>query len=295
VSTSADPRVRHVDAVCAVTASIVILLVLTAGFLAGTSPQSTAPGRSAPASGGINQGWIPDSQAAKLPHYSIIFRESGLSLLEGRTWNVSINQTKKSSSTSLVTFHERPGTYRFVVGGELPYFLARPANGTVTVGTSNVTVRIKFASQISDAFDVENPSTGFCSAANVTAHVCDTVGDFTYTLVIPSSTVHFGEIRFEVETSKGHPFSNARAAGFAVLNESGGVAAYSEIPAGTGLTMSAAWQHYSSGTSNSTVLTSLFTIVIDTGKARPTTGYGLAFVAHGKGHFFGSTSPFSLP
>jgi hypothetical protein len=282
-------------AIGAVTSSVVVLLVLAWGCVAELSLGNTARGQSVAARDGTINEWIPVNQAAKPSYYSISFKERGLNLNEGHTWNVSINHTKKSSSSPVITFHERPGTYRFVVGNERPYYVARPSTGTVALGSDNATVRIKFAFPISDAFTVDNPSTGTCSTSNVTAHVCDTAGDFTYTLLIPSSTVHFGEIRFEVVTATVNVFSNTGIAGFAVLNQSGGVSAYSQCSAGTGLTMSESWQHYTVGTSNSTRLTNLFTIVIDTGQASPTTGDNLAFVAHGTGAFFGSTSPFSLP
>jgi hypothetical protein len=227
--------------------------------------------------------------------YSVTFKETGLALTKGFMWSVSLGNTTKSSTESSITFDRESGTYQFNVSDSPSYYAAKPDSGSVDVLAGPITVKIKFTIPISDAFEAARPSTGVCSAANVTAHTCDTVGDDTYTLNIVSSAVPFGDVRFELESSTGHVFANLGRAGFSLVNISGIWAAYSRIAAGAGLKMTAAWERYHQGITNTTALKTLCVIVIDTGQSTPTTGMGLTFVARGWGDYSGSTSPVSLP
>jgi len=59
--------------------------------------------------------------------------------------------------------------------------------------------------------------------------------------------------------------------------------------------MTATWGNYGAGYASSNALTSLFSIVVDTGAATATTGAGLTLVALGTGSYGDSTAPISLP
>jgi flagellin-like protein len=148
---------------------------------------------------------------------------------------------------------------------------------------------------IGSAFTAGNPTPGTCTAALVTAHVCSTATDFTYTLTVESSTVSFGSVLFEVKTPAGAVYPNVGAAGFSVVTISGTAAAYEGLAAGAGLAMPTTWTTYTGTFTTSSPLNSLYTIVIDMGTATATTGTGLTFVALGTGSYSGTTSALSLP
>ncbi len=77
------------------------------------------------------------------PAYTATFEESGLPV--GSRWSVSVNGANASAAGSSILFELTNGTYRFVVGGPASY-AATPANGSVRVDGSNVTLRVAFAS-----------------------------------------------------------------------------------------------------------------------------------------------------
>jgi archaeal type IV pilus assembly protein PilA len=117
-------------------------------------------------------------------------------------------------------------------------------------------------------------------------------GDYIYTVAIASSTVTFGSVLFEVQTSSGSVLTlTAGTGGFTVESTTNAIAAQS--PNGATLAMTTAFTPVSPLTSSSS-LTSLYTIVIDMGTANPA-GQGYSFVVLGTGSFSGSTSPVSLP
>ncbi len=127
-------------------------------------------------------------------------------------------------------------------------------------------------------------------------------GHYTYTLTVEQSTVSFGSVLFELKTSGGGVYPNAAAGSFSILNIAGAIVATEPLAAAAGLAMPVTWTSYSAAqASNSVVyttsvsLTSLFTIVIDTGSASATTGQGLSFVTLGTGSYSGTTGALSLP
>ena len=145
---------------------------------------------------------------------------------------------------------------------------------------------------IGSAFAVGNPVLSTCPAGHTFASNGCLTGDYTYTLTIESSAVFFGNVTFEVTDSEG--FANIPGAqGFALLNITGAVAAEAS-PVGPALFMTGWSFPATSHETNSTPLTTLYTIVIDVGASNPA-GLGYAFVADGVGAYFGTTNPLSLP
>ena len=148
---------------------------------------------------------------------------------------------------------------------------------------------------IGSAFSMATPVSSTCLAAQVTAHLCTTAGDFIYTIPVGTSTVTFASILLEVKTNAGATYSNTGAASFAVETISGTAAAYSPVAAAAGLAMSATWATYTGTYASSNSLTSLFSIVVDMGTVTATTGQGLSIVALGTGSYGDATSPVALP
>jgi archaeal type IV pilus assembly protein PilA len=147
---------------------------------------------------------------------------------------------------------------------------------------------------IGSAFSFGTPVSSTCSAAQATAHLCVS-GDFIYTVPVGTSTVTFASVLLEVKTGTGATFVNTGAASFSVETIGGTAAAYSTIGAGAGLAMTATWANYGTGYASSNSLTSLYSVVVDTGSATSQTGNGLTLVALGTGSYGDSTSPTSLP
>jgi flagellin-like protein len=161
------------------------------------------------------------------------------------------------------------------------------------------------ATPIGTAFTAAHPTGGTCTAGSAQALGAASItggckaGDFIYTLTVESSTVTFGSIQLEVKTPSGMVYSGGSAtSSFAVLDPTNHVAAISVT--GSTVAMPTSWNGYGLTTTAptykaGTLLTNLFTIVIDAGSATPTTGQGLTLVALGTGAYSGATSPVSLP
>ncbi|HLM91550.1 MAG TPA: archaellin/type IV pilin N-terminal domain-containing protein [Thermoplasmata archaeon] len=133
-----------------------------------------------------------------------------------------------------------------------------------------------------------------CTAGQATAHLCVS-GNFIYTIPVGTSTVTFASILLEVKTGTGATFSNVGIGGFAVETIAGTAAAYSTVAAAAGLAMTTTWATYTGTYASSNSLTSLYSIVVDTGAATSQVGNGLTLVALGTGSYGDSTSPISLP
>jgi hypothetical protein len=113
-------------------------------------------------------------------------------------------------------------------------------------------------------------------------------GDFTYTLVVESSSVTLGDFELSVETHTGVNFTGGANAGFAIINRTGIVLA--SDPTGSGpLAMTAFWSEVLSGvTAGTAFVAGEMNVVVDTGQTSPTTGDGLELVVHGVGAYSGS-------
>lgn len=155
------------------------------------------------------------------------------------------------------------------------------------------------------AFAASHPVSGMCApgsrqtigAAAITGG-CKS-GDFVYRLNVEESTVDFGNVIFEVKTASGSVYGAGSAtASFAVLDSGSHVAAISLT--GVTIAMTTTWNSYGLTSTaptykSTTPLTDLFTIVIDSGSAKSTSGQGLTFVVIGTGSYSGATAPVSLP
>ncbi len=124
-------------------------------------------------------------------------------------------------------------------------------------------------------------------------------GEWTYTLSVESSSVNFGQLGMEVKTSGGAiATASTSAAGFYVLNTAGVV-----VACGIGGLAQTSWSYPTAtlttgAVTSSTPLTTLYTIVIDTGSsapANPWAGQGYSFIGVGVGSYSGTTSPVPLP
>jgi flagellin-like protein len=158
---------------------------------------------------------------------------------------------------------------------------------------------------IGSAFAAGNPvasnsgysgTTSACSSSTTAVASAIKAGDWTYTLTVESSSVSFGSIGMEVKTSGGSIATSA--GGFYIVNTAGNV-----VACGAGSLAQTSWTYPTSSVTASTPLTTLYTIVIDTGLTGPTsgvttnpwTGLGYSFIGVGVGSYSGTTSPVTLP
>lgn len=174
------------------------------------------------------------------------------------------------------------------VSGTVTAINSAPA-GTSCSGTTHS------SSPIGTAFTAGNPVARTCPSGGTVATTGCIAGDYTYTLTVESSAVNFSSVLFKVDTSTGAVFTNTGEASFALMNISGGIAAYSTFSAGAGLFMPTTWANYQGTATAATPLTNLYTIVIDIGQSASTAGQGLTFVVVGTGAYSGTTSPVTLP
>ena len=77
--------------------------------------------------------------------YQIAFQEIGL--LSGTAWNITLNGTLKSSSSSTLIFDESNGTYYYAVG-TVEGFTAIPSSGEVNITGKNVSITIVFSPSV---------------------------------------------------------------------------------------------------------------------------------------------------
>jgi archaeal type IV pilus assembly protein PilA len=160
---------------------------------------------------------------------------------------------------------------------------------------------------IGTAFQAGNPTpgqqtaatgAGTCAAGTTTLLGALTASEWTYTLTIESSSVTFGSIGLEVKASSGSVLPWA-AGGFYIVNTGGAVVA---CALGTGANGFAAISGLTyttgGGVSSSNSLSTIYTIVIDTGShaaTNPWTGVGNNFVAIGIGSYSGTSAAVNLP
>jgi flagellin-like protein len=145
---------------------------------------------------------------------------------------------------------------------------------------------------IGGAFNAGNPVASKCTAA--VANQC-LINHYIYTLTVESSSINFVSALFEVKNSAGTIIAPAGTGGFAIVNIAGTSVAYQEGLANAAMT--ATFSSFSAGAtdcnsgpcSSSTLLTSIYTIVVDMGTASPS-GLGYSFVAVGTGSYSGTTS-----
>jgi len=76
--------------------------------------------------------------------YTVAFTESGLPSTTGPEWNVTLNGVTHSSSTSMITFEEPNGTYRYSVESISGYTVT-PAAGNLTVHGTPVSQALVFS------------------------------------------------------------------------------------------------------------------------------------------------------
>jgi archaeal type IV pilus assembly protein PilA len=137
-----------------------------------------------------------------------------------------------------------------------------------------------------------------CAAGTTTLAAAVKASDWTYTLTIESSTVSFGSVGYEVKASTGAVLAGG-AGGFYVVNSGGQVAACYLTTAAGGFAVTGGMTYpTAAGATASTSLTTLYTIVIDTGSnaaANPWTGQGDTFNAIGLGSYSGTTAAQALP
>ncbi len=91
---------------------------------------------------GTETGLSGSYQASDLnfPTYYVNFTSNGAN---GLSWSVNLNGATESTTSSSISFHEFPGTYSYSVGVPSGYS-ASPSGGTVSVGSSSVSVVITF-------------------------------------------------------------------------------------------------------------------------------------------------------
>jgi flagellin-like protein len=136
-----------------------------------------------------------------------------------------------------------------------------------------------------------NTGTGTCAAASTTLAAAVKPSEWVYTFAIESSSVTFGSVGFEVKSSAGAVLAWT-AGGFYIVTSGGAIAACGLGSAANGFaSVSGLTYPTANGITASTPLTTLFTIVIDTGTAggsNPWTGLGNYFVTVGLGSYSGT-------
>jgi flagellin-like protein len=148
---------------------------------------------------------------------------------------------------------------------------------------------------------VPTPPVSQCTAAG---GGCLGATDYTYSLMIASSSVTFGDVLFEVKTISGSLYSATTFGGFTILNATGGVAASYTVSAGAvpmampsgGFTTwggSAACGILGAACGVNSPLTNVYTLVIDMGTKNPS-GLGLTFTVLGVAGYSGTTGPLTL-
>jgi hypothetical protein len=145
---------------------------------------------------------------------------------------------------------------------------------------------------IGTVFAVGFPQEFTCISAFVANNTCVTAGDALYQIHIEASSITFAEVLFQVRNSNGTIFGNTGIGSFALVTAAGEAAAYSDLPAHGGLTMSTTWARYAPGYSGASLLTSTLTILVDLGETTP--GTGLSLVAVGVNGCTGTTTPLPL-
>ncbi len=240
-----------------------------------------------------------DFAALPSSYFSVVFREGGLP--GGTQWSVSLQGAVEDSVTSSVAFNEPNGTYTYRAGSVVAH-TPSPAAGSVTVEGRNTTVPIYYYNgtnrvPLGTALALGNPVSSNCTALARADGICVTAGDQLFTVTVESSTIDLGNVLFGLKTPTGATFHNSLAGGFSVENILGLSEANYSVPAGAGLAMTVTWTNYTGNANASTPLTSIMTIVIDTGisSADWTPGQGDYLIASGVGQYAGTVVGPALP
>ena len=150
-----------------------------------------------------------------------------------------------------------------------------------------------------------NPSLGVSKCTAVGTPVgCVTAADYVYTLTVESSSVDFGNVLFEVKTAGGALYSATTAGGFTITNITGvAVASYTFSATGALAMPSSGFSTYlatsfacgvgGSGCSSTSLLTNLYSVVVDMGTKNPT-GQGTTLTILGTGGYTGTTGAQTL-
>jgi hypothetical protein len=119
-------------------------------------------------------------------------------------------------------------------------------------------------------FGVGDPVLVACPlSGNFTSTGC-AVGDYAYHLTVERAQVPFGELAFRVEYPNGTTFeARGGEPGFSLLNGSGDLSAQSAADGGL-LVTTQGWT-YAGGNSAGTLLTNVYSILVDMGSANPGT------------------------
>jgi hypothetical protein len=161
-------------------------------------------------------------------------------------------------------------------------------------GPSSVSLGSEFhpGSVLAGSAPGTNSGTGTCAASSTTAALAIAPGEWVYTWSIESSAVTFGSVGFEVFSSGGAVLGGGAGGGFYILNSGNTVVACGLVSAAAGFAVMSGFTYTTAGgLSPSSPLTSLYTIVIDTGSSaavNPWSGQGNYFLTVGLGSYSGS-------
>jgi flagellin-like protein len=169
----------------------------------------------------------------------------------------------------------------------------------LTHGPGNTPIGTAFAAgnPTSGTTPAADTGTGTCAAGTTTLAAAIKPSEWTYTLTVESSTVTFAGVGMEVKSAAGSPL--ATAGGIYITNPAGNVVACALFAAGAGFATTSGWTYpTAAGATTTTAVTTLFTIVIDTGSnaaADPWAGAGNTWNAFGTGSYSGTTGATTLP
>jgi archaeal type IV pilus assembly protein PilA len=159
---------------------------------------------------------------------------------------------------------------------------------------------------IGTAFAAGNPTAGntlgsgaasSCATTSTTVAAALKTGEWVYTLTVESSTVTFAGLGMEVKAASGSVL--ATAGGVYVVNPAGLVVACATFAAGAGYATTSGYIYPTDvGATTTTSVTTLFSIVLDTGSSaatNPWTGQGNTYNGFGTGSYSGTTQAVTLP
>lgn len=136
------------------------------------------------------------------------FGEVGLT--PGTTWSVTLNGTRTSNSTNMITFAEPNGTYHYAVA-EITGYSQSPASGNVTISGTSASISVVFVKENSTKYPVIFSERGLQNGTNWSITLNGT-SEFS-----PAQTLSFSE------TNGTYNYSAGTVIGYRVLNGSGTV------------------------------------------------------------------------
>ncbi len=136
----------------------------------GNGPGNYTGGNN-PASVSMNGPITQTADFASTPTVPVSFVEAGLPL--STTWSVTLNGATSSSTGKNITFNVTAGSYTYTIatpiaGGAGTQYIASPASGTLTVGSTHLTQSVTYTTQYQLTTSVAPAGSGSVNPSGVT-------------------------------------------------------------------------------------------------------------------------------